>query len=177
MKELDIREVATLSGITPSALRFYEKKGLIKPIGRHGLRRQYHENVLNKLELIVLGQAAGFSLSEIAGIFNADGKIAIDNQRLEQRAQEIDNTIRRLQLLSQGLKHAARCTAPEHMQCPEFKKNCGERNSALKMIVPERCRFLLRLRGNYGAPNKTCSIRLPPTKQTPLRYKQPQSIL
>jgi hypothetical protein len=34
--------VATLSGITPSALRFYEKKGLIKPIGRHGLRRQYH---------------------------------------------------------------------------------------------------------------------------------------
>ena len=122
MKDLDIREVATLSGITPSALRFYEKKGLIKPIGRHGLRRQYHENVLNKLELIVLGQAAGFSLSEIAGIFNADGKIAIDNQRLEQRAQEIDNTIRRLQLLSQGLKHAARCTAPEHMQCPEFKK-------------------------------------------------------
>ncbi|HGY1466789.1 TPA: helix-turn-helix domain-containing protein [Klebsiella aerogenes] len=122
MKELDISEVAALSGIAPSALRFYEKKGLIKPIGRHGLRRQYHENVLSKLELIVLGQAAGFSLAEIAEIVNADGKIAIDHQRLEQRAKEIDNTIRRLQLLSQGLKHAARCTAPEHMQCPEFKK-------------------------------------------------------
>nr|WP_213793894.1 helix-turn-helix domain-containing protein [Klebsiella aerogenes] len=119
---MDISEVAALSGIAPSALRFYEKKGLIKPIGRHGLRRQYHENVLSKLELIVLGQAAGFSLAEIAEIVNADGKIAIDHQRLEQRAKEIDNTIRRLQLLSQGLKHAARCTASEHMQCPEFKK-------------------------------------------------------
>ncbi|MBE0179789.1 transcriptional regulator, partial [Klebsiella aerogenes] len=89
------------------------------------------DNVLTKLELIVLGQAAGFSISEIAGIFNADGKIAIDNQRLEQRAQEIDNTIRRLQLLSQGLKHAARCTAPEHTQCPEFKQ-----------IVPKGIRLL-----------------------------------
>nr|WP_286079661.1 MerR family DNA-binding transcriptional regulator [Enterobacter ludwigii] len=39
MKELDIREVANLTGVTPSALRYYEKKGLIKPIGRNGLRR------------------------------------------------------------------------------------------------------------------------------------------
>ncbi|GER62548.1 hypothetical protein NMCA_14860 [Enterobacter ludwigii] len=50
MKELDIREVANLTGVTPSALRYYEKKGLIKPIGRNGLRRQYNEIVVNKLQ-------------------------------------------------------------------------------------------------------------------------------
>lgn len=49
MKALDIREIADLSGINPSALRYYEKKGLIQPVGRNGLRRQYHKNVLNKL--------------------------------------------------------------------------------------------------------------------------------
>ena len=122
MKELDIGEVAALSGIKPSALRFYEKKGLIKPIGRNGLRRQYPQSVLSKLQLIALGQAAGFSLDEMAAMFNPQGKIAIDRQQLQQRAQTIDETICKLQLFSDGLKHAARCSAPEHTECGEFQK-------------------------------------------------------
>ena len=107
MKELDIREVANLTGVTPSALRYYEKKGLIKPIGRNGLRRQYNEIVVNKLQLIDLGQAAGFCLDEIADMFSEDNKLILNNVLLLQRAKEIDSTIRRLQLLSQGLKHVA----------------------------------------------------------------------
>lgn len=122
MKELDIREISDLSGIKPSALRFYEKKGLIKPVGRNGLRRQYNENVLSKLQLITLGQAAGFSLNEIAVMFGAEGKIAINREQLHQKSKEIDGTIRKLKLLSLGLKHAARCTEPEHTHCEEFKK-------------------------------------------------------
>lgn len=122
MKVLDIRDIADLSGIAPSALRYYEKKGLIQPVGRNGLRRQYHENVLNKLQLISLGQVAGFSLDEMAEMFNAEDKVAIDRERLYQRAKEIDGTIRRLELLSRGLKHVARCTQPEHTNCEEFKK-------------------------------------------------------
>jgi DNA-binding transcriptional MerR regulator len=122
MKELDIREIADLSGISPSALRYYEKRGLIHPVGRNGLRRQYHENVLNKLQLITLGQAAGFSLDDIAAMFGAKGTIAIDREQLHQQSLKIDNTIRRLQLLSRGLKHAARCTQPEHTECEEFQK-------------------------------------------------------
>jgi Predicted transcriptional regulators len=122
MKELDIREIADLSGISPSALRYYEKRGLIQPVGRNGLRRQYHENVLNKLQLITLGQAAGFSLDNIAAMFGAKGTIAIDREQLHQQSLKIDNTIHRLQLLSRGLKHAARCTQPEHTECEEFQK-------------------------------------------------------
>ena len=38
---LDIAEVAVRSGLAPSALRFYEKRGLIAPAGRNGLRRTY----------------------------------------------------------------------------------------------------------------------------------------
>jgi len=120
-KELDIGEIAALAGVTPSALRYYEKKGLIKPVGRNGLRRQYHENVLSKLQLIALGQAAGFTLDEIASMFGTEGKIALDRERLNQRSREIDATIRKLQLLSRGLKHVAQCTQPEHIDCEEFK--------------------------------------------------------
>lgn len=82
MKALDIRQIADLSGITPSALRYYEKKGLIQPVGRNGLRRQYHENVLNKLQLITLGQAAGFSLDELVAMFGTASTMAIDRALL-----------------------------------------------------------------------------------------------
>jgi DNA-binding transcriptional MerR regulator len=122
MKELDIREIADLTGLTPSALRYYEKKQLIKPVGRNGLRRQYNEKVINKLQLIALGQAAGFSLDEIATMFSPENKLALDRVQLLQRAKEIDGTIRKLQLLSQGLKHIACCTKTEHSECEAFKK-------------------------------------------------------
>jgi len=122
MKELDIGAIADLSGVSPSALRYYEKKGLIKPVGRNGLRRQYHENVLSKLQLIALGQAAGFTLDEIASMFGTEGKVVLDRDRLNQRSRQIDATIRKLQLLSRGLKHVAHCTQPEHTDCEEFKR-------------------------------------------------------
>lgn len=122
MKELDIRKIADLTGLTPSALRYYEKKKLIKPVGRNGLRRQYKESVIDKLQLIALGQAAGFSLNEIATMFSPENKLALDRVQLLQRAQEIDGTIRKLQLLSRGLKHVACCTKTEHSECEEFKK-------------------------------------------------------
>lgn len=122
MKELDIGQVAKLSGVVPSTLRFYEKKGLIRSVGRNGLRRQYHEDVLIKLQLITLGQVAGFTLDEMAAMFGPQDKLTIDRKKLHSRALEIDNTIRKLRLLSHGLKHAANCTEQEHTQCAEFKK-------------------------------------------------------
>lgn len=122
LKELDIGQVAKLSGVLPSKLRYYEKKGLIRSVGRNGLRRQYSENVLNKLQLIALGQVAGFTLDEMAGMFGTQDKLDIDREKLHRRAQEIDKTVRKLQMLSQGLKHAAKCTAQEHTQCEAFKK-------------------------------------------------------
>lgn len=39
MRELDIAEVARRAGLAASALRYYEEKGLVQPIGRRGLRR------------------------------------------------------------------------------------------------------------------------------------------
>ncbi|MEM6160446.1 helix-turn-helix domain-containing protein [Erwinia sp. P6884] len=125
MKELDIAQVAQLAKIAPSALRFYEKKGLIQPTGRNGLRRQYGPEVLNQLALIALGQTAGFTLDDIAEMFDARGRVTLDPERLLSRAQEIDETIRQLKKVSQGLKHVAGCTAPSHMQCPQFLKILG----------------------------------------------------
>ncbi|MFK4074995.1 MerR family transcriptional regulator [Ectopseudomonas khazarica] len=73
MKELDIGTVARWSGLPASTLRYYEEKGLIRSIGRNGLRRVFAESVLQRLSLIALGRTAGFSLEDIAGMLASEG--------------------------------------------------------------------------------------------------------
>lgn len=119
---MDIAEVARRSGVPASALRYYEERGLIASTGRSGLRRSFPDAVLDRLSLIALGQAAGFSLDEIKGMFSADGRANIDRASLAEKADEIDGTVKRLRALSNGLRHAAVCPAANHAECPTFKR-------------------------------------------------------
>lgn len=122
MKDLDITEVARQSGVPPSTLRFYEEKGLLASIGRRGLRRVFDQGVLQRLALIALGRAAGFSLDEIARMFAPDGRPRIDRKMLAAKAAELDRTIRELRAVRDGLRHAAACRAPSHIECPTFHR-------------------------------------------------------
>jgi len=119
---MDITEVARRSGLPASTLRFYEERGLIHSIGRRGLRRLFDPGVLEHLALIALGRAAGFSLDEIAAMFAPNGSPRIDRQLLEAKARELDRTIRQLETMRRGLRHAAACPAPTHMECPTFRR-------------------------------------------------------
>jgi DNA-binding transcriptional MerR regulator len=122
MRDLDIGEVAKRAGIPASALRFYEEKGLVASVGRRGLRRQYDPDVLERLALIALGRSAGFSLDEIARMFAPNGKLEVDRPMLVNKADELDLTIRKLSAMRDGLRHAAACRAPSHMECPTFRR-------------------------------------------------------
>lgn len=119
---MDIAEVAKLSGVPASTLRFYESKGLIHSIGRRGLRRLFAPHVLEQLALIALGRAAGFSLDEIAGMVVSEGQPQIDRELLNRKADELDRAVRKLSAVRDGLRHAAVCTAPHHMECPKFRR-------------------------------------------------------
>ena len=119
---MDIAEVARRSGLPASTLRFYEERGLIASIGRHGLRRVFDAGVLERLALIALGRSAGFSLDDIARMFATDGRPRIDRRMLATKARELDVAIRRLGAMRDGLRHAAACPAPSHMECPTFRR-------------------------------------------------------
>src|SRR5690242_3379432 len=122
MTDLDITEVAERSGVPASTLRYYEEKGLVTTTGRRGLRRLFDSDVLERLALIALGRAAGFSLDEIARMFTPDGRPRIDRRMLAAKADELDATIRKLDAMRDGLRHAATCPAPSHMECPTFRR-------------------------------------------------------
>ncbi|HEX8222589.1 MAG TPA: helix-turn-helix domain-containing protein [Allosphingosinicella sp.] len=122
MQLLDIAEVARRSGVPASTLRFYEEKKLIASVGRRGQRRLFEPAVVERLALIVLGQAAGFSLAEIAETFLAQGRARIDRERLTAKADELDRKVRRLAAIAESLRHAASCPAPSHFECPTFRR-------------------------------------------------------
>ena len=90
--------------------------------GRRGLRRQFDRDVLERLALIALGQSAGFSLDEIARMFAPGGRLQIERQMLTSKAADLDITIRKLSAMRDGLRHAAACRAPSHMECPTFRR-------------------------------------------------------
>lgn len=122
VQALDITEVARRSNVPASTLRFYEDKGLIASIGRRGLRRLFDARVLERLALIALARASGFSLDEITHMFGPDGRPRIDRQLLVSKAELLDKTIRELSAMRDGLRHAVACRAPSHMECPTFQR-------------------------------------------------------
>ncbi|MBZ9650255.1 helix-turn-helix domain-containing protein [Sphingobium sp. 3R8] len=122
MNFLDISQVAQRSGVAASRLRYYEERGLIASVGRRGLRRLFDRFVFDQLALIALGQAAGFSLDEIAAMLGPDGQPHIDRSMLAAKAEELDRTISKLAALRDGLRHAAACPEPRHVECPKFQR-------------------------------------------------------
>jgi len=134
MRDLDIGEVAERAGVPASTLRYYEEKGLIASTGRRGLRRLFDAGVVERLALIALGRAAGFSLDEIARVFASGRKPRIDRQMLAAKADELDRKIRELTAMREGLRHAVACKAPSHMECPTFRRllNAASRGALTK---------------------------------------------
>lgn len=119
---MDISEVAKRCGVPASTLRYYEEKGLIRSIGRRGLRRLFAPEVIERLALISMGSLAGLSLDEIARMFAPDGRPRIDRKLLASKADEIEATIAKLTTMRDGLRHAAACPHPSHMECPTFQR-------------------------------------------------------
>ena len=133
---MDISQVARQSGLPASTLRYYEDKGLIRSLGRHGLRRVFGPQILDQLALISLGRAAGFSLDEIRQMFTPKGQPQIDRQQLRNKADELDRQIRRLTAMRDGLVHAAACPAQDHLACPKCQRLLNRASAKGKRAKP-----------------------------------------
>jgi MerR family redox-sensitive transcriptional activator SoxR len=62
---LSIGEVAGRAGLRASAVRFYEKEGLLPKPARSGGRRVYGESILERLAVIEFAKQSGFRVEEI----------------------------------------------------------------------------------------------------------------
>jgi MerR family redox-sensitive transcriptional activator SoxR len=64
--ELTVGEVARRSGFAASALRFYEREGLLRSTRTSGGQRRYERSVLRRLAFIRAARNVGLSLDDVA---------------------------------------------------------------------------------------------------------------
>jgi DNA-binding transcriptional MerR regulator len=119
---LDIADVAERSGLAASALRFYEKRGLISPAGRNGIRRTYQPGVLDRLALISCARRAGFSIAEINRFLRATPNDTALREHMAAKADALEDDIARLTRMRDSLHHASTCTHEPLVECPDFKR-------------------------------------------------------
>lgn len=123
-----IGELAARFGLRASALRYYERRGLLTPTSRVGGRRCYDERAVRRLAFIRLGQAAGLSLEEIALLLDS-GDGARWRATVSRRVACIAAEITELELARSLLERSLLCPADHPLEeCPyvgaEVSKLC-----------------------------------------------------
>jgi MerR family transcriptional regulator, redox-sensitive transcriptional activator SoxR len=114
VSELSIGEVAERSGVAPSALRFYERQGLIASTRTDGNQRRYDRAVLRRVAFIQAGRAAGVPLAHIRealdGLPTRRTPSRKDWERLSNRwRDDLDARIETLQALRDRLTTCIGC--------------------------------------------------------------------
>jgi MerR family transcriptional regulator, redox-sensitive transcriptional activator SoxR len=111
---LTISEVAARSGFAASALRFYEREGLLRATRTSGNQRRYERGVLRRLAFIRAARNVGLSLEEVAAALATlpDGRAPTraDWTRLSRSwRQRLDDQIAALSRLRDGLDSCIGC--------------------------------------------------------------------
>lgn len=88
-KTLRMADVCRLSGVSDQTIRFYERKGLISPVGRTPKgHRIYAPESLQTIRIIKVAQSMGFCLDEIQTMLHADKRAPGTCQELQALLQE-----------------------------------------------------------------------------------------
>jgi DNA-binding transcriptional MerR regulator len=117
---LDIGEVAARSGMAPSALRFYEREGIVASEERKGLRRQFRPEVLTTLAVVALCREAGFTLEEIKVLLATRGRPTWKRFAARKR-DELRARAEHLATMADQLEHALHCPSRNVFDCEHFR--------------------------------------------------------
>ncbi len=98
MKLITIGKLSAASGLSADAIRFYEKQGLIAPVGRtESGYRQYDSKSLERIEFIAHAKEVGFTLDEIHQLLllqeDPTGSCAEVKEHGRQKIEEINRKL------------------------------------------------------------------------------------
>jgi DNA-binding transcriptional MerR regulator len=132
MDELSISELRARTGLASSALRFYERKGLLRATGRVGGKRTYDESAVEQVAFIDLLKLAGFTLSEIADFVDPTGRSAPDWRTMAgAKLRELDDHVQKIHQAQAALRHALACRHDRLDECPVHHRMLREHAEAL----------------------------------------------
>lgn len=117
MDLIPIGEAARRLGLNPSALRYYDERGLVPATARQGGRRMYGPDELRRLALITIAQRLGLPLDTAAAILDAPGPQWRDTVR--QQIAQLDELIAQTRRAQAFLTHTLDCpTDHPARDCP-----------------------------------------------------------
>jgi MerR family redox-sensitive transcriptional activator SoxR len=117
---MTIGEVAKHAGIRASAIRFYEKAGLLPNPSRSAGQRRYGQNILPRLALLDWAKQCGFTLKEIRELFGKAGETPL-SQRMQKlchkKLDELAALSQRIVLMRGFLERAQNCRCIDVQDC------------------------------------------------------------
>ncbi|MCW2880391.1 MAG: MerR family transcriptional regulator [Sphaerisporangium sp.] len=121
--ELSVGDLAARSGVSVSALHFYEKQGLISSRRTSGNQRRYRRDMLRRVALIRMAQGVGIPLANVAEILSLFPPDHIPTRKDWQRMsecwkEELDERVRRLLQLRDDFTDCIGCGCMSIDRCP-----------------------------------------------------------
>jgi len=121
MELLSIGELGRRVGAPASALRYWERAGLLDVAAREGGRRRYSPDAVARVGFIRLCQDAGFGIGEIRALLDED-PLGTDawKTHAENKLAETRRRIAALEAAASMLEHTLACPAPSLSECTTF---------------------------------------------------------
>ena len=120
-KHLSIGEVALRAGLNPSAIRYYERIGLLPDAERVSGQRRYDETVLGRLAVIEFAQRAGFTLAETRTLLSGFSEKVPPSARwrslAQQKLPEVEALIARASGMKRLLEEGLECECLSLEEC------------------------------------------------------------
>jgi len=122
-KEMKIGELARRAGLNSSAIRYYERRGLLAAPYRTAGQRRYPDDTVDRVLLIRFASDMGFTLGEIKLFLNGLRENTPVGPRWKKLAhrkiQEVEKSIRRSHRLKSLLEHLLHCRCVSLQICVE----------------------------------------------------------
>ncbi len=119
-----IGEVAREAGVSVSAIRFYEREGLLSEAERVGGKRRFGPDVVRRLGVIDIAKQAGFSLDEVRTLLDSIDRGMPAHEELQalatRKLPEMDALIERARAMRDWLAVASACGCESLEDCALF---------------------------------------------------------
>lgn len=124
MREYSIGEVARETGLATSALRFYEKEGLLPAPPRKSKQRRYGETVFGRIYVIKAALDAGFTIGEtrlfLSGFARETPPAARWRALAARKLEEVNALMERAQRMKALLETSFHCGCLRLEDCERF---------------------------------------------------------
>ncbi len=132
-------EVAARTGLRASALRYYEKAGLLAAPARASGRRVFPPEVLHQLLIICFAKDAGFTLAEIRlllhGFPQTTAASARWNKLARRKITELEHTIANARAMRRMLQSVMRCRCRKLEECAQvLAAHLGKRSGRRPLV-------------------------------------------